>query len=141
MANSSGYLVEQLFYEHHSLIPESVWRWAPCFLPHELACKGGGSILINPGAFDTLLRGRLRLGRPVRINSAYRSIAHNIAEGGSPSSRHLVADAFDLSTVHHDVPRMMEAMLHAGFRSFGLYPNFIHFDTRIGRWWTGRWTY
>ena len=39
---------------------------------------------------------RLALGRPVRVNSGFRSLAVNTAVGGSPDSQHLGGKAADI---------------------------------------------
>ena len=37
-------------------------------------------------------------GNPIAVNSGYRSLALNVAVGGSPSSQHLTGEAADITT-------------------------------------------
>ncbi len=129
------------FYEDFRDVPEDRWKWGPHFTPEEMACKGSGNLLIVPVALDALVWARYRIGQPFRILSAYRSPDHNRACGGAAGSLHLSGAAFDIALAGHNVPRLVQALLNARFGSFGLYPSFIHVDTRDGKWWTGDWSY
>ena len=70
------------FYRHWRDVPKDSWRW-PNFSPAEIACRGLGSILIHEAALDRLQALRSRLGKPLIVNSAYRSTGH----AASPDSR------------------------------------------------------
>ena len=89
------------FYDHHSDVPASDWRW-PDFSPAEIACRGTGAIRINTKALDTLQALRDRLGKPLIVRSAYRSPEHNRAVDGAPSSKHMDGTAFDIAMTNHD---------------------------------------
>lgn len=116
------------------------WRW-PNFSPQELACRGTGRIKISVDLMDRLQRLRKRLGKPIIINSGYRSPAHNKAVGGAPNSQHVKGQAVDCRMDNHD-PAAFEAAARAeGFTGFGFYPKqgFMHIDIGPKREWGTRW--
>lgn len=110
------------------------WRW-PNFSPKEIACKDG-TIIVDEPSLDKLQKMRIALGRPMIINSAYRSDAYNKSVGGAPNSQHKLGKAFDIritdqvsrGDIHH------YAKL-AGFTGFGDYNTFVHIDTGPARTW------
>lgn len=119
-------------------VPADAWRW-PNFTPRELACKGSGALLVDEGALDRLQEVRQRIGRPLRINSAYRSEAHNRAEGGSPTSLHKLGRAFDVALSTGVSRERLTAMAKAaGFTGIGQYDSFVHVDTGPARTWDRR---
>lgn len=126
-------------------VPMEQWRW-PNFTPKELACKGTGKVLIDARSMDMLQRLRTDLGRPIVLNSAYRSPAHNKKVGGAKGSYHLQARAFDCKMTDFDPQEFEAAARSVGFTGFGYYPpkgngyNFIHIDTGPARSWGTRWT-
>ncbi len=114
-------------------VPLNEWRW-PNFSPQEMACKGSGSLMIDLAAMDKLQALRDEIGRPFVIHSAYRSPAHNQAQGGAKRSRHMLAEAFDIRMAGHD-PQEFEALARKhGFHGIGRYPKsatpFLHIDVR-----------
>lgn len=114
-------------------------RW-PNFHPSEIACRGTGRVAFNLEAMDKLQALRNRRARPLIINSAYRSPEHNRAVDGAKNSKHLTAEAFDVSMSNHN-PEEYEADASAvGFTGFGFYPksNFIHADIGPARQWGPR---
>ena len=116
-------------YAHFRDVPETDWRW-PSFSPAEIASRSDGEIKINTQAMDKLQSLRNRLGKPLIVNSGYRSPAHNRAVGGAPASKHMLGTAFDISMSNHD-PVVFEAAARAvGFLGFGYYPRsgFMHID-------------
>ena len=72
-------------YRHWRDVPENAWRW-PNFSPAEIACRGSGTLLVNEPALDKLQALRDRLGKPLIVRSAYRSLEHNRAVGGATRS-------------------------------------------------------
>jgi zinc D-Ala-D-Ala carboxypeptidase len=117
-------------------VPESAWRWKN-FSPRELACKGTGSLLVDPTALDRLQALRDRLGVPLLVTSAYRSPEHNRKVGGAKDSFHLKGCAFDIRMENHDPHAFEMAAREEGFRGFGYYPKqgFMHIDLGPGRVW------
>lgn len=123
-------------YGHFRDVPASAWRW-PHFSPAEIASRDTGELLVNEEALDALERLRTALGRPMIVNSAYRTAAHNKAVGGAPHSQHMLGKAFDVSMANHDPAQFVKEARRAGFRGIGLYPrsNFIHVDVGPERSW------
>ena len=124
------------FYQHWQNVPERTWRW-PNFSPAEIACRGTGKITINEDALDKLQELRVMLGKPMIVNSAYRSPEHNKAVGGAKASQHLNGCAFDISMANHDPAAFIAMARKAGFRGIGIYPRsgFVHIDTGPARTW------
>jgi len=124
------------FYQHWKNVPAKVWRWSN-FSPAEIACRGTGKIQINEDALDKLQSLRSALGKPLIVNSAYRSPEHNKRVGGAKASKHLEGTAFDISMANHDPAAFIAAARKAGFKGIGTYPrsNFVHIDTGPARTW------
>lgn len=131
-----------LYYSHWTLIPKDVWKWKN-FHPSEIACKGDGSILIDEDAMNRLQLLRTIIGKPLIINSAYRSRRHNAKIGGSPKSMHRLGKAFDISLTNQDKEELARIAFSAGvgFRGKGFYNTFLHVDTGPTRQWGKPWDY
>ena len=126
-------------YANFADIPAGAWRW-PDFQPSEIACRGTGKLLVDDRAMDMLQELRTRLGKPIHVNSGYRSPEHNKAVGGASASKHMEGIAFDCRMAGHDPQVFMATARAVGFRGIGEYPilGFCHIDAR-GRAasWTG----
>ena len=124
------------FYQHWRNLPATAWHW-PNFSPAEIACRGTGKLLVNEDALNRLQELRVTLGKPLIVNSAYRSPEHNRKVGGAKASKHLEGTAFDISMANHDPAAFIAAARKAGFKGIGTYPrsNFIHIDTGPARSW------
>ncbi len=116
--------------------PPAEWRW-PDFSPAEMACRGTGQLLIDEVALDRLQALRDRIGKPMIVQSAYRSPEHNKRVGGAKRSQHLFARAFDISMSNHDPEAFEQEARAVGFTGFGYYPkqNFMHIDIGPARSW------
>ena len=127
------------FYDHHSDVPASDWRW-PDFSPAEIACRGTGKLKLHAQALDTLQALRDRLGKPLIVTSGYRSPEHNEAVDGAPHSKHMDGTAFDIAMSNHDPVAFETAAREVGFLGFGFYPrsNFMHVDLGPTRQWGER---
>lgn len=124
--------VDMQVYSHWTEFPKEQWRWGPEFSPQEMACRGTGKLAVDERSMDALLALRRAIGRPIIVQSAYRSPEHNARVGGARKSQHLQARAFDISMSNHD-PFLFEMLAQKhGFRGVGHYPkqNFMHIDTR-----------
>lgn len=75
---------------------------------------------------------RHRLGKAVKINSAYRSPAYNRAISGASKSIHVLGGALDLSGSPATLHRILTEMRREGlFRGgIGRYRTFVHVDVR-----------
>lgn len=123
----------------YSLKTEGAKALAKNFLVREFACRGGSDTVLVDDALVVLLQ-KLRdhFGRPVNINSGYRTPAHNAAVGGVPGSQHLLGTAADIAiseVAPLEVARYAEYLM-PDQGGVGLYGGFVHVDVRPGR---GRW--
>jgi zinc D-Ala-D-Ala carboxypeptidase len=118
-------------YSHWHDVPVHTWHW-PSFSPEEIACRGTGEILVDTEALDKLQALRNKLGRPMILNSAYRSLKHNRAVGGATASKHMEGIAFDCRMENHNPQEYMAAARSVGFNGIGEYPTlgFCHIDAR-----------
>lgn len=76
------------------------------------------------------------LGEPVYVTSGYRTPAYNKRVGGKPKSRHLKAQAGDL-TAKSKTPKQLHAIIERLIKAgkmrqggLGLYAGFVHYDIR-----------
>lgn len=124
-------MTSKTLYAHWRDVPESAWRW-PSFSPAEIACRGTGKLLIDERALDMLQALRDKIGKPLILNSAYRSPEHNRRVGGAVHSKHLEGIAFDVRMDNHEPQDFMAAARAVGFKGIGEYPvlGFCHIDAR-----------
>jgi len=81
-------------------------------------------------------------GKPMHVNSGYRSEAHNKKVGGVSSSSHLKGLAADISCKNSsDRFEMLQAFIKAGFKRIGVAGSFIHVDTDKNKLQNIIWTY
>jgi uncharacterized protein YcbK (DUF882 family) len=118
-----------MFFEHYTQVPEGYWRWKN-FSPKEIACKGTGKLLVDERSMDMLQELRDAIGKPLFVNSGYRSPEHNRKVKGAPNSFHLRGRAFDISNKRHSVDTLVSTALSIGFMGVGYYNTFVHLDTR-----------
>tara|TARA_R100001086_G_scaffold234223_1_gene156336 strand:+ start:5638 stop:6018 length:381 start_codon:yes stop_codon:yes gene_type:complete len=119
------------------------------FSKHEFDSKCGSdmpeSVYHNVVKVATQLQFlRNYIGKPIKINSGYRSPEHNKRIGGVSKSQHLLGKAADIvvkgmSTV--ELHKAIETLISEGNMlqgGLGLYDSFVHYDIR-GR--KARWDY
>ena len=122
---------------HVSELENSNWPLRH-FVPSELQCKCCGRVWNSDaaekarGLLDDL---RELMGEPLRITSATRCPSHNETVGGARNSQHLTGRAFDIYTVGYGQGptfrhRLVWGAGYLGFGGIGIYPAFIHVDTR-----------
>jgi uncharacterized protein YcbK (DUF882 family) len=77
---------------------------------------------------------RNEIGKPIQINSGYRSKSHNKSIGGVDNSQHVLGNAADLSSKNATPQKIYDTieklilkgdMLQGGL---GLYDTFVHYD-------------
>lgn len=109
-------------------------RLSANFMKSEFFSKDGFPIVIVD---ERLVKGlqalRDNLQKPVVINSAYRSPAHNTKVGGAPKSRHMLGCAADIVVKGLSTSELAALARRAGFTGVIEYPNsgFVHVD--VGR--------
>ena len=109
------------------------------FKVREFACKDGSDVVFISSELVRVLQAiRNHFGKPVNINSAYRTTSHNKRVGGAAYSQHLYGTAADIvvSVAPKDVAAYAE-MLLPNTGGIGVYSNFVHVDVRAAR---ARWT-
>lgn len=106
------------------------------FTRQELECPCCHHYRIDENALRMLQEMRDVDGKPFKINSAYRCVAHNKAEGGKKNSQHLKGTAFDIHLDIRDADDFIELAKFVGFNGIGKYDTFIHVDLRkkTSRW-------
>ncbi len=111
------------------------------FKVSEFACSDGSDpIFISSELVTVLQKIRTHFGKPVTINSAYRTVAKNKAVGGAAYSQHLFGTAADI-TVNGVSPKMVAVYaetLLPNTGGIGIYDTFTHIDVRkIKSRWNG----
>lgn len=103
------------------------------FKVSEFACKDGSDVIfIAPELVDVLQKIRDHFGKPVNINSGYRTNFHNNRIGGAKQSQHLYGTAADIyisGVSPEDIAAYSETLL-SGTGGIGIYKNFVHVDVR-----------
>lgn len=102
------------------------------FKVKEFACRDGSDkVLICDETVKILQAVRDYFGRPVTINSAYRTPTYNKKIGGASKSQHVVGTACDIN-VKGVPPSAVASYLEAFYpkHGIGLYPTFVHIDSR-----------
>jgi hypothetical protein len=124
----------------YSLSKEGADMISPNFRIREFASPGSDGIRIDDRLPRVLEKIRADLGnKPVRINSGYRTPAHNAAVGGAKASQHMEGRAADISITGIapvDVCRAAEtALTFYGIEGcIGLYDTYNHIDVRDKRY-------
>ena len=78
------------------------------------------------------------LGRPITLNSAYRSPEYNAGVGGAKKSMHVQRKAIDVqwgTTSVQGRVDMIQKAIDAGFTGVGCYNSFMHIDIGTKRQW------
>lgn len=106
------------------------------FKVSEFKCNDGSDmVLISDELVDLLQKIRDHFGKPVVINSGYRTSSYNAKVGGASRSQHLLGTAADI-TVSGAAP--LEIARYAEFLmpdrgGIGVYQTFCHVDVRSAR--------
>ena len=124
------------------------WPWE-FFRPEEIACKESGTLIIVPEFMNKMDDLRRRIGKPIVINSWYRSPEHNAAVSTTGlTGPHTTGRAVDISELGEDALLLTVYGYELGFTGFGWKQKgggrFVHMDdllaaTNRPRPWT--WTY
>jgi uncharacterized protein YcbK (DUF882 family) len=102
----------------------------------ELASKDGANIvLLHPALIIALQTIRDHVGKPIRVNSAFRSPAHNKAIGGASNSLHTLGLAADI-VIDGMTPIEVASLANdMGLGGIKAYPTFTHIDVGRHRTW------
>lgn len=108
------------------------------FSTEEFADKSTGECKINPKLIEALEALRNLAGKPIHINSGYRTPSTNAAVGGVRNSQHELGNAADIEIEGLDTFKLciladqIPAFQNGGI---GIYPghNFVHVDVRDTR--------
>ena len=102
----------------------------------------GSGQLMDPKLLEMIDEVREIYGKPIRINSGYRTEAHNRKVGGVDSSSHIKGLAIDVScTKSDDRFKMLTALIEVGFNRIGIAGSFIHVDIDKDKSQNVIWTY
>lgn len=98
--------------------------------PAEVASKDNPASWVN---FDPMTAMRFEClraawGKPLVINSGYRTPAHNKRIGGAPNSAHLKGRATDIRMPEKDQEAFIALARKMGYTGIGRYPTFVHLD-------------
>lgn len=105
---------------------------APNFKVNEFKCKDGSdTVLIDVDFVMNKLQAiRTHFGRPVKINSAYRSPAYNKKVGGASNSYHMKGMAFDIVIPGVPLDDICKYAQQIGVLGIIRYNTFVHIDSR-----------
>lgn len=103
------------------------------FKVKEFACKDGSDVVfVSPELVDVLQKIRNHFGKPVNINSGYRTPTYNKKVGGVAQSQHLYGTAVDVyinGVTPKAVAEYAETLL-GNKGGIGIYSSFTHIDVR-----------
>ena len=109
------------------------------FKVKEFACKDGSDVvLVSPKLLTILQTVRIHFGKPVIINSGYRTPSYNKKIGGANYSQHMYGTACDIrinGVSPKDLASYIETLL-VNTGGIGIYSTFVHVDVRTkkARW-------
>ncbi len=103
---------------------------------------GSGAEMMQPLFIDKLTYARTMAGIPFRINSGYRTPAHNEKVGGLSTSSHLKGYAADIACTGNEARALiLQALFAAGFSRIGIAQTFIHVDCDPDKYICRVWVY
>lgn len=107
------------------------------FKVKEFACKDNSDkILIDVTFVKTHLQDiRTHFGKPVYINSAYRTESYNRYVGGAKNSYHMKGRAFDISIKGVSPQEIAKYAASIGVPGVIQYNTFVHVDSRDTKYW------
>lgn len=108
------------------------------FKVKEFACKDGSDeVLICKVNVERLQAFRTKIGKPIHINSGYRTVTYNKRVGGASDSLHTFGYATDFY-VDGMTPAQVYALLNPTHKGgLGKYKTFTHMDSGRRRRWFG----
>lgn len=104
------------------------------FKLREFQCRDGNfQVRLDAKLLKKLQELRDIVGRPIIINSGYRTVEYNKKIGGSPNSQHILGRAVDIVIPPLDPREIAEVAESIGFGGIGIYEDFVHVDVRDKR--------
>ena len=106
------------------------------FKVREFACHDGtDTVFVSPQLVTILEKIRTHFGKPVLINSGYRTETWNTKQSGSPKSQHKYGMAADIH-IAGVTPKQIAAYARSimpDWGGVGVYDSFVHVDVRKTR--------
>jgi zinc D-Ala-D-Ala carboxypeptidase len=101
------------------------------FKLYEFQCNDGSqTVKIDPEVIERLQNLRDIVGKPVKINSGYRTPEYNKKVGGTSNSQHVLGKAVDVVVKGIPPSEIARIGKSCGFRGIGTYKTFTHLDVR-----------
>lgn len=118
--------------EKYSLKRDGETKISPNFKIKEFKCKDGSDeILLDSSFVQTKLQSiREHFGKPLLINSAYRTESYNRKVGGAKNSYHMKGMAFDIHISGVDLDSICKYAQSIGILGIIRYNTFVHVDAR-----------
>lgn len=137
MFKGSNEEVTQVGVITYSKLTDGEKRISENFKVKEFACKDGSDkILIDTTFVQGPLQDiRTHFGKPVQINSAYRTDFYNKKVGGANNSYHKKGRAFDIYIKGVTPREIAKYAASIGIKGVIQYNNFVHVDSRETRYW------
>lgn len=116
------------------------------FQPKEFASKDGRKspypLVVQQGLYDLLELIREEFGKPIYVNSGYRSPQHNAKVGGAKGSYHVKGMAADIrprqgQNFESELGRLKNICNRLCDGGVGFYNTFVHVDIGPNRRWNG----
>lgn len=121
------------------------WDRYPNFEPHEFACSHTGEAKMDPEFMEKLQALRTEYGKPIRINSGYRSPEHPIEAAKDKPGSHASGCAVDIAADSIEAYTIVKLAFKHGFTGIGVSQKagarFIHLDTLEGHPRPNLWSY
>lgn len=121
----------------YSLAAEGGRQVTPHFKVREFACNDGSDpVFISQALADILENIRVHFGKPVHINSGYRTVSYNkTVSGSSSTSQHCNGLAADIRVEGVSPDRVADhaEQLLGDHGGVGRYKTFTHVDTRANK--------
>ena len=97
----------------------------------EFQCKDGSQLVkIDSELLQKLQQLRDLIGKPIIINSGYRTESYNKKVGGAKNSYHMQGKAVDIKVNGMKPKEIAKIAEEKGFTGIGIYKNFLHVDVR-----------
>ena len=117
----------------YSRAKDGLTALSPHFKVREFACSDGtDTVFVSPALVEVLEKVRVHFGKPVHINSGYRTETKNKSVGGAAYSQHkygLAADIHIDGVTPKQIASYVETLL-PNTGGIGIYKTFTHIDVR-----------